>query len=117
MPEPQPKTPPPHGSWRWGWPSPDGRTLLLQWSGECETPNAFFADVESGRVRPVTGERDWRHAPESSAYGWLHDGRAVVYLPRGGCGNGYKRPGYYAIDPRSGRADFLRAAGAYWTSN
>jgi len=54
--------------------SPDGRTLLAEWSGECETQWAYFVAVASGRVRTIFG------VYESTAYGWTHDGRARVRL-------------------------------------
>jgi dipeptidyl aminopeptidase/acylaminoacyl peptidase len=98
----------PIGYWRSLALSPDGKTLLAQWSGECESPNAFFIPAHGGKPRPVTGERDWRDAPESVAYGWTRGGLARVLLPQGACGSGAHRPGVYLIDPRSGRMTFER---------
>jgi hypothetical protein len=88
------------GFWRSAYLSPDGRTVLAQWSAECEVPTAFFADGR--RLRAVTGERDWRKAPESVALDWSSAGKAVVQLFEGACGYGYRDPGVYLIDPRTG---------------
>ena len=91
------------GFWRDAWLSPDGRTLLLQWAGECESPRAFFTRTRGGgRLRPVTGERDWRKSPESVALGWAADGRARVLLLQGYCGPAHREPGEYLVDPASG---------------
>ena len=48
--------PPGLGRWVWAAASPDGRTLLMQWSGECEVPLAFTAPVQGGRPRRVVGK-------------------------------------------------------------
>jgi hypothetical protein len=97
------------GFWRSVRLSPDGLTLLAQWSGECEVPIAFFVDVGDRQPRPVTGERRWYNAPESIAVGWARDGRARVKLPQGACGVGAEKPGVYLVDPRTGRATFERS--------
>jgi hypothetical protein len=88
-----------HGHWRQAWLSPDGKTLLAQWSAECEIPIAFFVDAETGAMRPVTGEGRWTDAPESIALGWGADGRAWVRLTKGYCGGSKHPPGVYLIDP------------------
>ena len=95
--------PPPgqSGFWRAAYLSPDGRTVLAQWSAECETPTAFFAE-RGGHLRTVTGDQDWRKAPESVALGWSSKGEAVVQLLEAACGYGYSKPGLYLIDPRTG---------------
>jgi hypothetical protein len=54
------------GHWADAWLSPDGSTLLAQWSAECEIPIAFFVDAEGGSMRPVTGEQRWAQAPSRS---------------------------------------------------
>ena len=97
-----------HGHWPNAWLSPDGRTLLAQWSGECEIPVAFFVPAGGGPMRPVTGERDWRQSPESVALGWMADGRARVRLLGGLCGHAGDPPGIYAIHPRTGEATLLK---------
>lgn len=83
--------------------SPDGRTLLLQWSAECESPVAYFADANGRRLRPVARDA----ATESVALGWAGDGRAVVSFPRGGCGGSHPQPGTYLVDPASRRATLV----------
>jgi hypothetical protein len=93
------------GHWREAWLSPDGRTLLAQWSSECEIPIAFFLPATGGSLRPVTGERDWRTSPESLARGWAPDGRARVLLLQGACAAGHPEPGAYLIDPRTGELE------------
>ncbi len=77
-----------HGSWDWAAASPDGRTILAQWSGECEIPMAFFVAASGGKPASVTGHHTRRAPPPNSiAYGWSTDGRAIVIVPRRpGCG-------------------------------
>jgi hypothetical protein len=100
-----------HGSRYWGiwravWTSPDGRTLLAQWSTECENSYAFFIPAEGGKPRLVTGKLDWNTSPNSIPTGWSADGRARVHVD-GGCGDSAWEPGDYLIDPVSGDAEFL----------
>jgi len=83
--------------------SPDGRTLLLQWSAECESPVAYLADADGRRLRLIARDA----ATESVALGWARDGRAVVSFPQGGCGGTYSRPGTYLVDPASRRATLV----------
>jgi hypothetical protein len=84
------------GHWAWGAVSPDEKTLLAQWSAECEVPIAFLVDLANGAPTPVTGEADWAESPMSLALGWTTDGRAIVFLPQGGgCGAGASPPGVY----------------------
>jgi hypothetical protein len=95
------------GHWAWAALSPDGQTILGQWSGECEVPIAFLTEVGGGRPEPVTGEDDWAHSPESVALGWTTDGRAIVFLPKGpACGSGVDRPGIYLYST-SGRGKLI----------
>src|SRR2546421_3162132 len=75
--------------------SPDRRTLLLQWEGECETLTAYIARADATRLRPAVGTR----ATESAALGWTRDGRAVLHLPHGTCGAGFRRAGLYLLEP------------------
>ena len=98
----------PIGHWAGAWLSPDGKTLLAQWSAECEIPIAFFVDAASGKKRPVTGEQDWTEAPESIALGWSDDGRARVRLTRGYCGGAKYPPGVYLIAPATGRLSLVK---------
>lgn len=87
----------PAGHWRWAIPSPDGSTLLAQWSGECEVPVAFFVDRATGTMTEVTGG-GLRDAPESTGFGWSTDGRAVVALWSAVCGRELDGPGIYLFD-------------------
>jgi hypothetical protein len=89
----------PSGHWTWAAISPDGSSLLAQWTAECEVPVAFFVSLESGSPSVVTGGRDWADSPESFALGWTTDGKAIVFLPEGpSCGTGAKRAGVYIYD-------------------
>jgi hypothetical protein len=91
------------GYWRKLFLSPDGKTLLAEWSGECELPTAFFVPAAGGLPRTVTvGSTSSR---SSEALGW--DGpRARVLLPRGAAGSG--RSGVYLVDPRSLHATLVQ---------
>ena len=87
------------GSWQWAAASPDGRTILAQWSAECEIPMAFLVAIAEGRPASVTGKytRD-DPPPSSTALGWSDDGRAIVFLPgEAGCG-GTNEAGVFLID-------------------
>jgi hypothetical protein len=101
--------PRPDGWWVSVFLSPDAKTLLLQWSGECESPSAWYAPASGGRPRPVAGDA----AVESFALGWAPDGRAVVQFPQGMCGSGIHRPGIYLVDVHTGRKTYVRRAGVY----
>jgi hypothetical protein len=90
------------GYWRTVHVSPDGKTLLATWSGECENQTALFVAASGDPSRVVTGEDDWRKAPESIGLGWTGDGKARVRLPKGACGRTSNRPGVYLIDPGTG---------------
>jgi hypothetical protein len=91
--------------------SPDGRTLLLQWSAECETPVAYFAGADGSNLRPVARDP----AIESVALGWARDGRAVIAFPTGLCGRGRTPPGTYLVHPRARRATLIvRGFGVLW---
>ena len=54
FPSPAPGTGP-IGHWESAQLSPDGRTVLAQWSAECEIPIAFLIPVAGGKPRPVAG--------------------------------------------------------------
>lgn len=95
------------GHWAWAAVSPDEKTLLAQWSGECEVPLAFLVDLANGIPTPVTGESDWAQSPMSVVFGWTTDGRAIVFLPQGGgCGGGASPPGVYLYS-QAGEGDLL----------
>jgi hypothetical protein len=94
FPAPSPDTGP-IGHWESARVSPDGRTVLAQWSAECEVPIAFILPVAGGALRPVAGTL---HDPvDSIALGWSPEGSAVVSLPSLGCGGGYDGPGVYLV--------------------
>jgi hypothetical protein len=93
--------PEPRGRWRSLHVSPDGRTLLATWSGECEVPTAYFLSAQGGQARPVADKI------ESVGLGWSHTGEARVELLAGACGHGAKKPGVYLIDPGSGSRKFV----------
>jgi hypothetical protein len=109
----------PLGHWESAQLSPDGRTVLAQWSAECEIPIAFLIPVAGGKPRPVAGTQ--REHPESIGLGWSPDGLAVVFLPSLACGKGYDEPGIYLVS-RAGKpvraivkGRTIRGA-ALWTS-
>ncbi len=95
------------GHWAWAALSPDGTTILAQWSAECEVPIAFLVEAAGGKPLSVTGEDDWAKSPESIALGWTVDGRAIVFLPKGpACGTGAASPGIYLYS-RAGAGELL----------
>ena len=80
------------GHWVTAYLSPDRKTLLAQWSAECEVPVAYFVAARGGTPRALsTG------AEESVAHGWTGDGRAIVEFPKGVCGGTAGRPGLYLV--------------------
>lgn len=83
------------GHWRYAYERPGA--LLAQWSDECEVPFAFWKEPGSPPI-VVTGERDYWKAPESVALGWTPEGRAIVALGAGLCGEAGDPPGIYAFD-------------------
>lgn len=62
------------GWWRRVVASPDGTTLLVQWSGECESQSTYLVSSRGGRPRPIFR----RH--NSTIAGWTHPGLARVRL-------------------------------------
>jgi hypothetical protein len=100
------------GHWESARLSPDGRTLLLQWSAECEIPVAYFATANGRRLRPVVPG-----GPDSRALGWSADGRAVVLLPLTSCAGGPDK-GIFLVNPGTGRKQLLaRGEGALWAGS
>jgi hypothetical protein len=101
------------GSWQRVWLSPDRRTALALWSGECEVPTTYLVRVRDGRLASL--------GSETTPLGWTHDGRAAVRFANG-CGSPGHPPGVYLVGatgrvlaralalPRRG------AAVALWTS-
>ena len=99
------------GHWRSVERSPDGRTLLLQWSAECEVPVAYLAQADGSRLRRVSRDP----AANTVALGWTTSGAAVVAFPHGACGSAPLTPGTYRVDPRTRRATLVfRGLGALW---
>jgi hypothetical protein len=89
----------PLGRWRWGEVSPDGSTLLLQWSAECESPVAFFAPTSGGDPVGYEGADDWQNTPESFSLGWTWDAHALVLAwGEGLCGVAAEHPGVYLMN-------------------
>lgn len=83
--------------------SPDTKTWLGQWSGECEVQTAYFVPVAGGKARPVTGHA----SDESVVLGWAARNRARILVPRAACGSQFRRPGIYLVD-RAGHASLVR---------
>jgi hypothetical protein len=85
------------GWWRRVVTAPDRRTLLAQWSGECEVQSTFVVSVRDGRLRPVF--RD--HA--ATVVGWTRDGVARVRLAEEVWQGTrlLRRAGLYLVDPRT----------------
>jgi hypothetical protein len=88
--------------------SPDGRTLLASWSGECESPRAVFVPIDGGRPWTADGKSSPASSVESAPLGWTADGRAVVYFEFGACAIGAHTPGVYSMTPR-GKATLIYA--------
>ena len=80
------------GHWVTAYLSPDRKTLLAQWSAECEEPQAFFVAAVGGVPRSLSAATD-----VSIAHGWTRRGRAIVEFPHGGCGGTAGRPGVYLV--------------------
>jgi hypothetical protein len=59
-----------------------------------EVPAAFFASADGSTVWPAVGGPTLTDVRESSGLGWTAEGRAVVHLMTGECGEG-NRPGVY----------------------
>lgn len=88
----------PAGHWSDGFLSRDGKTLLLQWTAECEVPFAFFVPARGGTPRPVLGgarPEDWQ---PTIAHGWTLDGDAIVEVVPG-CGAPRARSKIRLISP------------------
>jgi hypothetical protein len=86
------------GFWAYALVSPDGSALLGQWSGECETPTAWFLSPDGANPVVIFGGPSLADAPNSRALGWTSDGIALAHLMQGACGGGAS-PGVYAARP------------------
>jgi glucose/arabinose dehydrogenase len=85
-----------HGWWRRVIASPDRRTLLAQWSGECEIQFTYIVTLRDRTMR-LTLE-----GLPSTADGWGRDGRARVRLPTEGWATKARRivkTGIYRVNP------------------
>lgn len=87
----------PIGHWRHAAVSPDGSRLLLQWSAECEVPEAFWTPIRGGTPQAIGAADRWGALPESVHVGWDQAGRALVHLPKGECGSSADTPGVYSL--------------------
>jgi hypothetical protein len=94
----------PTGHWRYALPSPDGRWVLAQWSGECEVPVAYLFPAAGGPGRPVAGADR-----ETIVIGWTPGGSAIVGFWPGACGAGTEQPGTYLVEPNTGRRRRIHA--------
>ncbi|HYX88243.1 MAG TPA: GTPase RsgA [Gaiellaceae bacterium] len=83
--------------------SPDGKTLLAQWSGQCEVQSTYLVSAETGRRRAILAPAD-----ESSALGWTKAGLAKIRIPRPVCGGAHLAAGIYAVDPVTLKPTLLR---------
>lgn len=99
------------GHWRWAVPSPDGRWLLAQWSGECEIPSAWLVALQGGRLHSVDGASTLEDAAMSTGVSWASDGTAVVQFHGEGCGQSSERPGVYRVEPEGLQRDMLHEEG------
>jgi hypothetical protein len=92
-----------NGRWVKLYLSPDTKTWLGQWSGECEVQTAYFLPAPGGEARPVTGHA----SDESLALGWAVHNRARILVPRAACGSQFRKPGIYLVD-RQGHATLVK---------
>ena len=83
------------GWWRRVLAAPGGRTLLAQWSGECEVQSTYLVSVVDGTSTPLFGGHS------SAGLGWTVNGLARVLLTeeiwRGN--TRVRRAGIYRVDP------------------
>ena len=86
------------GHWAWASLSPDGSTLLAQWSAECEVPYAFLIPLESGDPRPLVAGLAWYEQSPSEALGWTTQGRPLVRLWKSDCGRNEGRVSAYLTE-------------------
>jgi hypothetical protein len=86
------------GWWRRVIASPDRRTLLGQWSGECEIQLTYVVTLTDRTIRPIL------EGLPSTAVGWSADGRARVRLPSESWATKARRivkAGIYRVNPAS----------------
>jgi hypothetical protein len=90
------------GRWAWAKVSPDGKTILAQWSAECEVPVAYLVPAAGGEPREAI------RSYASRALGWTKDGLAIVKVLESACGPNAPRPGFYLVDPDGGTTGPLK---------
>lgn len=90
------------GSWRDVEPSPDGRWILAQWSGECEVPQAYLFPAAGGALRALGAGAAGDGGPASQHLGWTPDGQILSAYPAVSCGEVAAEPGVYLEDPATG---------------
>jgi hypothetical protein len=102
------------GHWRFALPSPNGKWVLAQWSGQCEVTRAYLINARTGRRHAVVPG-----GVASNAIGWAPDGRAIVGLPAAACGTSGDDPGTYLVDPgtRASRRIHPHSQGARFTGH
>jgi hypothetical protein len=86
------------GWWRRVLTSADRRTLLVQWSGECEIQSTYLVSTANGEERPIF------RGSSSTAVGWSGDARARVRLsaPLYGTDKSIRfQSGIYVVDPKT----------------
>lgn len=91
------------GHWRKLFVSPDGATLLAEWSGACEIPTAYLISVDGGKPRAVTDYS--KGSAISFALGWTGS-RARVRMPVGQWPK--LTAGIYLVDPATMRKSLVR---------
>jgi hypothetical protein len=110
--QPAPNTPP-VGHWAAARLSPNGASLLAQWSAECETPVVYVVSRRTSRARRLGAPSD-----VSVALGWTSAGVAVVWFPDLECGGTYRSgAGVYAFtgkQPRFVIGTTRRQRVAFW---
>jgi hypothetical protein len=87
-----------NGEWVNASASPDGSRILAQWSGKCQSNQAFLVPASGGQP---AGMDKVLHMDgiESFAIGWTKDDRAIVAVPGSSvCSDSIKEPGIYLID-------------------
>ncbi len=101
---------PGHGWWRGVILSPDAKTLLGQWSGECEIQTTYLVPSDGGTPRAIFSQA------QSTAVGWSGDGRARVRVATVAHDErGDVVAGIYLVDPETmshSREQALRRAPA-----
>jgi hypothetical protein len=60
--------------WSWANVSPDGKSLLLEQSGECNAPTLWIFETQGDGADGVNGAAEPR--------GWTTDGRVIVFVPQ-----------------------------------